>query len=784
MSHAARGLVAASSALLICVAALGPANATPRTQIDVAAPAAASKTADPTKTPTRFGLYPQWIQRPYLAKKGNRFVVKASLLSDPYLTKATKSKRKDRLTVRIRVARPGKVDGSARRDVGMLPIHLLAARTTTKLKAKRSEPITVSVTLSKTVSRKLAKVAAATRRAAVSVVVEHRKDTNKWTDAGLVQVAVGPLTSAKFSKKRLERLERQARLKRTTFHRKPTAKGQAQGARLASTIGNEPWYNVASVANGSPFFQQINVNPNIQCMWTGSTPNANLSASVAAVGPQAVVQFAYPYTSNSSNQPGLAGATGSLNAPGTQGGMLQDLAQAGVSAGQTALGALTNPETYNEAGAIGAAASVAFSFVATVLKGVIDGTSSCNEVATYPELFGVTTTVTGFGTNNAATAALGDYPTPVTWSQLSGTTTQFSQSPGGTAAPTSAWLQENFASMLGAQTNATYYWNGGQASPMVSNNASGGSYVGGSATYQGGLFQFVGPNPGSPSLVSWYNQDGPQTSSANWSSNYSNCLLYPSDNVYDTCTMLDGYVPIQLGMISNPNSQGGLWIEGEPKVQFSTNPDGGYTIACQIPSTMEATFQVPFGQNGNSSALQASTLANTAVNSAGTLPTNANYNVSYFAMSDGQFVYYDQSVANPGPNGFYTPYLAPNAGQSTVSMGSNNIAQGVINSADLDDLVTWAGPDHQPVPVKASDIDTVGCTVTASVNMQGLDITNPNSPFGSNWPMPSGTSNGWPNNGSIPSWYYNFSWMTPVQQLNLTFQSMPVGNSVSVSSGS
>lgn len=776
-----------ASASVVVVGVTGPGAAyaapVPAPVEDVTTPSA-QVTGDAPIRQAGFGLYPQWIQRPYLKKKGKRFVVKATLLADPYLTKPKGAKKKDRLTVRIRVARPGKVDGTARRDVGLLPLHLLAQRSSVRLKPQRANPATVSLTLSKSVSRKLAKVGASTRRAAVSVVVEHRKDTNKWTDAGLIQVAVGPLTTGKFSEKQLKRLEKQARLKRARFHKKSSAQGHSQNARLASTIGNEPWYNVISVANDSPFFQQVNVNPNIQCMWTGSTPNANLATSVSNVGPQAVTEFAYPYTSSASDQPGLAGATGGLNAPGTQGKMMQDLAQAGVAAGQAALGDLLNPETYSEAGAMSIAGTIALTFVTSLLADILKGTSSCNEVSTYPELFGVTTTVTGFGTNDAPTAETGEYPAPVTWSQLAGSGVQFSQSPGGNAAPSATWLDQNFTSMLGAQTNVTYYWNGGQAAPMVSNNATNGSYVGGTASYQGGLFQFVGPNPGNPSLVSWYNSDGPQTSSANWSSNYENCLLYPSDNIYNTCTMIDGFVPIQVGMITNPNSLGGLWIEGQPQASVSGDSTNGYTITCEIPATMEATFQVPFAQNGNTPGLQASTLATATLNASGQKPTAANYTVNYFAQnSEGQFIYYDESVDSAGPNGYYTPYLAPNAALATVSMASPNVPEAVIGSADLDDLVTWDGPGEQPEPIDASDITSVGCNVTASVNLTGVDITNPNLSFGNNWPMPNGQANGWPNSSLVPSKYYNFNWMTPVKQLNMTFQSMPVGDSTSVSGG-
>ena len=84
-----------------------------------------------------------------------------------------------------------------------------------------------------------------------------------------------------------------------------------------------------------------------------------------------------------------------------------------------------------------------------------------------------------------------------------------------------------------------------------------------------------------------------------------------------------------------------------------------------------------------------------------------------------------------------------------------------------------------PQPVQPSDTAEVGCSVTASLNLQGLDITNPSSSWGNAWPMPNGSNGGWPS--TVPLYDYNFSWMTPVKQLNVSYQSMPVGASIPVS---
>lgn len=620
------------------------------------------------------------------------------------------------------------------------------------------------------------------------MVLDHRKDTEKLPKWALIQMVPGPLAAGKYSAKRITQRTKSARLKIRRTH---DPKARLSGAQLAGTLGAEPWYNQIVISNGSPFVQQVNVNPNIQCMWTGQTPNANVSVSAQTVYPGAQLVVNLPYWSADSQQPGLAGATDGMNAPGTQGTLLQDLAQAGVSAGQSALGALSDPETYSEAGAMETAGGIALNFVATVLEDMWSGTSSCNEVSTYPELFGVSTTVTGYGYNNASDATQGEYPAPVSWTATSAGQ-QFSTIPGagGTQAPSQTWLEDNFDSMLGTQTNVTYYWNGGQAAPMVSNNAtSSAPYIGGAASYQGGLFQFVGPNPGVSSTVSYWSSSGanPKYSSQIWSSTYEDCLLY-GDNTSDKhygCTMVDGVVPIQIGMLNNPVSNGGLWIDGSPTISAKGNATDGYTLTCEIPDTMEATFQVPFAGNGNTPELQGAALTNAKINSAGAQPSDGFYTVNYFAMTaetapdgttvPGQFVYYGPSLASTNSAGMYEPYLAPNAAQAQVSLNNENIPQATISPEVLSSLVTWKGPvpDSVPVPVKASDVAYFGCNVTASVNLQGLDITDPSLYFGTAWPMPNGSEGGWP--AGLPSYTYNFSWMTPVTQLNTTWQSLPVG---------
>lgn len=692
----------------------------------------------------------------------------------------------------VRVAKPSKIRTKKRRDVGLLGAPLLVAKASKTLNPARGKVTKFTVALPKKASRQLRNVGKAKRIAATSVVIDHRKDTHKNIPRGLVQIAPGPMAKGKYGSNKIARLSKIARLKVRRAH---NPKAPVMAARLAGTIGNEPWFNQIVVSNGSPFIQQVNVNPNIQCMWTGSA-NSNLGASVPGVYPTAQVEFNYPYTSSSSQQPGLAGATDGMNAPGTQGTMMQDLVQAGVAAGQQALDDASNPDTYGDGGMIAAIGGVALKFGTTILGDYLKGTSSCDEVSTYPELFGVSTTVTGVYTKYSNS--------PEAWTALPYGGAQFSNIPGagGTTPPTAEWVQANLNPMIGAQTSVTYYWNGGQPAPMVSNNASSGSYVGGLASYQGGLFQFAGPNPGSPSTVSYWSSNGPnpKTSSPIWSSTYENCLF--GDNTSDShygCSMNDGAVNIQIGMLNNPLGNGGLWLANlnpaqpvAPEVSVEGNQQEGYGITCQIPNTppnpptttgnaLEATFQLPFAPNGPTQELQGGALTSARINAAGDQPSDAYYNVSYFAQNaDGDFIYNADSVAAAGTNGMYQPYLAPNAAQQQVYINNPNIPVGQVMPADLaaGQLVTWAGPGTTPQAASADDIAQVGCSVSASLNLTGVDITDPTLSFGSAWPMPDGSSGGWPS--SVPQSNYNFSWMTPVEQLNVTFQSMPVGGSVSV----
>jgi hypothetical protein len=744
-----------------------------------------------TKSAKKFGTGPQWVQQPYLRKDGKTFVVKGSLLADMYRTKAKGSKKKDSLKIRVRVAKPSKISHKKRRDVGLIPHSLLAAEVSKTLTPKKGKVTAFSMELPKKTSRQLAKVAKVKRMAAVSVSIDHRKDADKYPKRDLVQVTPGPLATGKYGAKKLAR---QTRIARQTLRGVHNPRASVQGAQLAGTIGNEPWYNMIVVSNGTPFEQQINVNPNIQCMWTGAAPNANLAQSVSNVPNFGQVQLYYNYVSGESIQPGLAGATSGLNAPGTQGAMMQDLVQAGVAAGQQALNDVGDPDTYGEGGVIAAVGGVVLKFGETILGDYLRGTSSCDAVSTYPELFAVSSTVT-------AIQDLNDEPS--NWTKLNDGT-QFSNIPGagGTQLPTQAWIEDNLNPMLGAQTAVTYYWNGGQPAPMVSNNAGSGSYIGGLASYQGGLFQFAGPNPGTPSTVSYYDSSNgpyPQTSSPIWSSTYENCMF--GDNTSDKhyqCRMNNGSVNIQLGFLNNPLSNGGLWLENlspgvspEPIVTAVGSQEEGYSITCEIPNippnppttngnVLEATFQVPFAPNGNTPELQGGALTSAVINGDQAQPSDAYYTINFFAQTtSGDFVYANSSVQSPGENGLYQPYLAPNASSEQVFMNNPSTAIGSVTPDDLQNLVTWGGPGSNPQSVQASDIANVGCSVTASLNLQGLDITNPASSFGNAWPMPQGSSGGWPS--TVPSSSYNFSWMTPVQQLNLSYQSMPVGASLPVS---
>ena len=153
--------------------------------------------------------------------------------------------------------------------------------------------------------------------------------------------------------------------------------------------------------------------------------------------------------------PGLFGAEKGLKAPGNQKTLTTDLVSAANNAGQSALKSATRGRTYSQAGAVGAVAAASGKFVLSFLKGL--SASKCTNTADYPQLFGVSTAVTGFGTHGVSDPTQATWPPTNTWA---GNPTAGNQG-AVTAAPDSSFVTGTLLQAVGTQTNAIYYWNGG-----------------------------------------------------------------------------------------------------------------------------------------------------------------------------------------------------------------------------------------------------------------------------------------------------------------------------------
>ena len=728
----------------------------------------------------RAGSPPLWIQHPYLKQKSNgRLAVKATVYLDPFKgpnpKKYAQNAASDRLHFEVAVARNKFSKVNKPHAVGMLPDHALLSskRVTSKIHKKGAQSI--SVTLPKKVSKKLLNRSFAGKRSAVSVVAKQFKDTKsgspKWA---LKQVSPIALTSGKFSQKTINKFTLRAKEQVDIYREKPRT---ANSEISAQSEGSTPMYNVVNVQNSTPFAQNVAMNPNIECMWTGAYPNSNQQSSTETLTPEAGLQFYYEGTNQNSEYPGMRGATKAMNAPGTQGNLLADLSQAATTSLQTAEASLTDPATYSEDGASTAAASVGLTFATSFIKGLFNTKTCSSDKADYPQLFGISTQVVGFGVFNSSEAVDADYPPTNTWA---GTGRAASGNMAGLPAVqlTPAWEQQYLQPMLGAQTVSSYYWNGGQPAPMVSNNESGtpGNYNGGSATYQGGLIQFAGPNPGQPA-GSYKCKDG-----SDWS---------------ETCTYNTPYgiLPIQLQFLTNPYGQAGLFNQNNPPDLTVTESSGTYTLSCNL-ADMTATLSLPYGYDGQPSTAESSTMMDIPLNNSSQKAQNGNWLVNFYGIADvngtNQYVYFGDSWQNTDPSpttGYTVPGLGPNAGLVDISIaaaasgGSGTTALATVTAADLGELFTADG-----VPVQQSDLVAFGCNATPSVSLPGLSIVSPQgSPtatsFGAidsttnqGWPMP-GNKDGWPTTAFVdyPK-YLDYSWQTPVNQLNVTFQGVPVGD--------
>ena len=185
---------------------------------------------------------------------------------------------------------------------------------------------------------------------------------------------------------------------------------------------------------------------------------------------------------------------------------------------------------------------------------------------------------------------------------------------------------------MGAQTNAIYYWNGGAPAPMVSPNASSGSYTGGSATFQDRLIQYVGPNPGSPA--------GDAT-----------CQLLPSQYYCEYQQLGEMY--IQLSYLTNPQYSSGLLNDGNPPVMTATvDSTGNYIALRPVPDDRVADHTVRRRRTDHGGTEHPGEYRDERIRAT---PQNADWLVNFFGVNaDGQPVYIQESVANT-TNGVSTP---------------------------------------------------------------------------------------------------------------------------------
>lgn len=756
------------------------------------------------KAPQFSGSPPRWVQRPYLGtKRGGGLVLRGSVLVDPVVIRPDRSGRTDKLTVQLLIAKSGSSTPKKPRALEFLPDGKLELKKNKAGYVSKRGVRRFEFVLPRKVSKSLGKRSFAGKVATIAVSVTHLKDVylggrprygvRQWNGASL---AGRPLTRQE-ARNRIRDLKRQLRIDRG---KKPAP---FSGNSRSQWNGTSPMFNTISMTNSTPFTQQLSINPNIQCMWTGDSTSATLGASIGNVAPGTTVSATYEFdgTPTNSEWAGLQGATGGLNAPGTQGGLTRDLVGAATAAGQNLLTSAETGGNYNEAGAVEAAASAAVTFLTSFFEG-LNEVSTCNDVATYPETFAVTSTVTGFGTNGSQDVSAATWPVPSTWNvtpppNLPGAwsggplqvgtqvDTSFANSTpptcsSPTAAPTDwcGFVYGSLQPMLGAQTSSTYYWNGGQPAYMVSNNAQAGTNTGGGATFQGGLFQNFGPNPGTPgdawcksSLGVWSN------CSADLDSEGSE---YPYFQNYNPVGSLFG----QLTYLSNPDWTTGIAVDDGPELTVQRVSQGGdakLQLTCKLPT--DTQLNLPFGP-GNATY---STDLGTAVGaSAG---ANGSWLVSYFAVNpDNEFVYDPESLPSDATGEPFEPDVGPGSNPQTAALGQGNV-QATIP----------AGIQYETLAGQSSSVSDWGCTATPSATFPGLAITQPagtgtSGIFGTTtdssgnlvttgWPMP-GNHTGWPNTLFTPyDSDTNYSWQWPVDRVNVGFQGVTQPSALSPNPG-
>lgn len=770
------GLTAVASATLIATTLGVPAvaNAVPgaqpsSTSAEVEAQAAPTPTAK-RNTITRAGQAPHWIQAPYLGKAGKkRMAVSAKLYVEPLHDAASRKKlgkklRQDVVHFQVSVAKKGVSTPKQPRPVNLLPQSALAASTDRAVKVTDRGVVTIQQRLGRKASRLLRGASFRQQRVMVAVSASHWKDTFRRSPAwALKQVTAGDLVKGRASKRsQKHRLHTALATHRAIVGKK--SRSQSGDVR-AAWQGDSPTYNHVYVENSTPFLQELNWNPNIQCMWTGGALNDASDAVNEDVPSGGTVMFHYQGWSSDSRWPGLNGATGGMNAPGTSVSWTSDLVGAATEAGQSLLESATKKETYSEEGAVAAVGEAAVKFLVGLIKGMPG--STCNDVADYPELFGLSTTV-----KNVTSQGTGVSQWNRTWLN------QSVGNVGSNATPNASFTADYLTPMVGAQTNFTYYWNGGQPAPMVSDNAASGTFTGGGGTVQGGLMQVVAPNPGQPGTWTGIGgnkcqQDSLDASDPPGPTGWQECSYAAEAG---TGTQREG-MTINLVYLTNPSFAAGLQsVGGSPKMTVSEDGNGNYSLSCDL-SALDATLFLPFGKTG-ATAIGSASMATQPTNVAGDKPRDANWLVTFFGMDvDGNYVYsYDEVV-----NGIKTYAVSADAQQQEVSIaaaasaGSQTKATGLVTQADLAKMATASGVAATPT--------SFGCTATPTITLNGMQINAPDgsavaNAWGNNWPMPTTGGQGWPANfwGGNYTYQTDWSWQTPISQLNMTYQGLPVSS--------
>ncbi len=848
------------------------------------------------------GTPPMWVEHPYLAELGDgRLAVRAQAYVDPFRRPAAAlaadrhlASSPDRIVFSVVIAKPEYANPRRPPSVRLLPDSRILARGSQTVTATDRGLIEVAVVLDRKASRQLRALGFHKQRAATSIVISHLKDTRGASRAfpgwGLTQTndaSLQPRAASLSERGRyLELAKRQILADRGGL-----PKAQRAGSRDTRSTQASPMFNYVYVTNSTPFQQQIAFNPNIQCMWTGSSVQFP-GAQTAQLSSGSLLQMAYvmepnPFAGNLNTLwAGLNGATTGMNAPGTAVTGVQALANAAATTGVDVVDAVLQGDieigAVGEGGPVGALvglSAISAKFMTTLIDSpAVNGTCS-TDASDFPETFAVTTTVTGFGTNGQSSAwgvtnpntgayTATTYTAPYNWNLIQPVpqppNTTFVDT-AGTAAPVngtiantctpyntskpcyfaypakvgsqtgtgsvstcpapsanttpSTWctfVYNNLQPMLGAQTSATYYWNGGAPSYMVSNNAPEGSYIGGAASFTGGLFQNIGPSPGMPGDA-WCWGRGLE--------GVINCsYMNETNSVYLQNYNPMGAMNIALTYLTTPQYQAGLYTglaagqSGTPGPQVQVSPgvnqngEAGLNVTCNLAG-IQPFLSLPFSPGGGTTSANGPSLLATSVNAAGAKPTGT-WNVTFFGVDpNGNAVYYNPNVGNPQLNGQGTGWalvqpsaytLGPNLTSTTTStfnIAQNAMPSGFLPYADLNNLQTVPNIN---INGKVATLAGIGCSASPVLSVTGLDITgdvaSASSVFGeivpvntkalgwnttqpSGWPMPGAGVTSWPNNLYVNApWntWTTYTWQTPVEQVNVAWQGVPTSSTIGV----